>query len=132
MLEIPLLPPMFAVGGLVALVVCGLVGANTLRDRGVDPSTCRRVAGALGGGAYLITVLSFDPFWAIAASAVATLLVLALRLGFRRHLRGIVQSDGLRWGELAYLIAGMISLLIGWGLLGDRWLAFVPIAFMAW
>ena len=29
-------------------------------------------------------------------------------------------------------MAGTISLAVGWGLLGDRWLAFVPIAFMAW
>ena len=29
-------------------------------------------------------------------------------------------------------MAGTVSLAIGWGLLGDRWLAFLPIAFMAW
>jgi dolichol kinase len=29
-------------------------------------------------------------------------------------------------------MAGTASLAVGWGLLGDRWLAFVPIAFMAW
>lgn len=29
-------------------------------------------------------------------------------------------------------MAGAASIAVGWGLLGDRWLAFVPIAFMAW
>ena len=28
-------------------------------------------------------------------------------------------------------MAGTASLAVGWGLLGDRWLAFLPIAFMA-
>ena len=32
-------------------------------------------------------------------------------------------------GRVAFLVA---SVAIGWGLLGDRWLAFLPIAFMAW
>jgi dolichol kinase len=29
-------------------------------------------------------------------------------------------------------MAGTASLAIGWGLLGNKWLAFAPIAFMAW
>ena len=29
-------------------------------------------------------------------------------------------------------MAGTLSLALGWGVLGDRWLAFAPIAFMAW
>ena len=29
-------------------------------------------------------------------------------------------------------MAGSASLAVGWGLLGDPWLSFLPIAFMAW
>ena len=36
------------------------------------------------------------------------------------------------WAEITYPAAGTLSLIMGWGVLGDRWLAFTPIAFMAW
>ena len=36
------------------------------------------------------------------------------------------------WAEVTFAMAGTASLAVGWGLLGDRWLAFLPIAFMAW
>ncbi len=35
------------------------------------------------------------------------------------------------WAEVTYPMAGTVSLAVGWGLLGDRWLAFLPIAFLA-
>jgi dolichol kinase len=123
--------PLLAGAGILILVVCGLVSANILRDRGLAVSSTRRVAGTVGGGAYLIAVLAFDVLWAIALSALVSGLVLVLRVGFRRHLRGIAHDEQ-RWGEVAYVIAGTASLTVGWGIFGDRWLAFVPIAFMAW
>ena len=36
------------------------------------------------------------------------------------------------WAEVTHAMAGTVSLAVGWGLLGDKWLAFAPIAFMAW
>ncbi len=36
------------------------------------------------------------------------------------------------WAQITYAATGVISLAVGWGMLGDRWLAFLPIAFVAW
>ena len=83
--------------------------------------------------AFLIAVLWLDPWTAVALSGVLTLAILVLRLGFRRGLRGVRGSLSTQaWVEITYPAAGTVSLAVGWLLLGDRWLAFVPIAFMAW
>jgi dolichol kinase len=39
---------------------------------------------------------------------------------------------GKQWSEIAYLSGATASLVVGWWFLGDRWLGFVPVAFMAW
>jgi hypothetical protein len=56
----------------------------------------------------------------------------ALRLGFRRGIRGVQGTLPTQaWAEITYPLAGTASLAVGWGLLSNRWLAFVPVAFMA-
>jgi dolichol kinase len=121
------------VAGVAALAVLGLVAANVLRDRGVEAAVTRRVAAVLGGGVYLIAVLCLEVWVAVALSTAVALVVLGLRLSARGQLRGLTgAATSARWGEVAYPLAGAASLAIGWGLLGDRWLAFLPIAFMAW
>ena len=123
----------FAAAGVVIVALGGLVASNLLVDRGLDASFARRVPGALGGVAFLIAVLWLDPRTAIALSSALTLAMLALRLGFRRGLRGVGGSLPTQvWAEITYPAAGTVSLAVGWLLLGDRWLAFLPIAFMAW
>jgi len=123
----------FGIGGIAALVALGVLAANLLRDRGVETSVSRRVAAIVGGAAYLLAVLCLDPWVAAAVSATIALLFLLLRLRFRQQVRGLSESDpAQRWAEIAYPLAGAASFLIGWGWLGDRWLAFIPIAFMAW
>ena len=47
-----------------------------------------------------------------------------------RGVRGSLPTQA--WAEITYPMAGTVSPAVGWGLLGDEWLAFVPIAFMAW
>jgi dolichol kinase len=119
--------------GIGALAVLGLLTTNILRDRGVDASVSRRAAAILAGGAYLIAVLYLDFQVAVALAVAMAALVVILRARFRRHLRGVSnESASTRWGEAAFAVAGAGSLAIGWGLLGDRWLGFVPVAFMAW
>ena len=123
----------FAVTGSVLVALAGLVVSNILYDRGVDSALSRCVASALGGAAFLIAVLWLDAWTAVALSGILTLFILILRLGFRRGLRGAKGSlPSQAWGEITYPMAGVAALAIGWGLLGDKWLAFVPIAFMAW
>ena len=122
-----------AAASVLLLTVGGLWAANVLFDRGGDSYLSRRVPASVGGLAYLIAVLWLDVWTATILSGALTGVVLGLRLGFLRGLRGV--RGGLAagaWAEIAYPLAGTVSLAVGWGLLGDRWLAFVPIAFMAW
>ena len=123
-----------AASGVVTLATAGLLASNFLFDKGLDASLSRRVPGVLGGFAYLIAVLWLGPWTAIALSGALSLFILVLRLGFRRGLRGVRGSlpPTQVWAEVTYPLAGTVSLAVGWVLLGDRWLAFVPIAFMAW
>ena len=120
--------------GALAIAFAGLAIANVLVDRGVDSYVARRVPASLGGIAYLVAVLNLAPWTAVAMSAAVTLAFGAYRLRTPgRHLRGVAgSSPSQRWVELTYLSAATASLLVGWAWLGDRLLAFVPIAFMAW
>ena len=124
---------LYAMSAVVAVALVGLVTSNALYDRGLESSVSRCVASALGGGAFLIAVLWMDAWPAVALAGVTAVFILGLRLGFRRGLRGSRgRLPSQAWAEVTYAVAGTASLAIGWGLLGDRWLAFLPIAFMAW
>ena len=122
-----------AMGAIGILALVGLLASNLLFDRGVDAAFSRRVPGVLGGVGFLIAVLWLGPWSATALAGVLTALILVLRLRFRKGLRGITGSMSTQaWAEISYPLAGTLGLAVGWGLLDDRWLAFVPIAFMAW
>ena len=128
-----MLVQVYAVSGIALLAVAGLAGSNFAYDRGIPSSTSRYLAPILGGVAYLVAVLWLDVWTAVTVSGVLTLLILVLRLGFRRDLRGVEGNRPTQaWAEVSYALAGTLSLAVGWGLLGDRWLAFLPIAFIAW
>ena len=120
--------------GIVTLLgVVALLGANWLSDRRVSPGVSRRVAGALGGFAFLAAILTLEATAAIILTFSIAAAIALLRWVARSQLRGLRTGEsGNKWGEVAYPLAGAASLAFGWGLLGDRWLAFVPIGFMAW
>lgn len=125
--------PAVPILGIVAVAFAGLAGSNILYDRGVPVALSRRLAPVLGGAAYLVAVLWLDAWTAITVVGVLTVFILILRLGFRRGLRGVQGSRRSQdWAEVTYPVAGTLSLLAAWGILGDRWLAFLPVAFMAW
>lgn len=121
------------VGAAIALLgLSGLVAANVLYDHGVPKQLARSIASFVGGFAYLFSALWLDVGTAIALSGALTISVLALRLCSRHGLRGVAGSGSSQaWAEVAYPLAGTAALAVGWGLFGDRWLAFVPISFMA-
>ena len=74
-----------------------------------------------------------DAWTATALSGTIALFILVLRLCYRKGLRGVRGDRPTQaWAEVTYSVAGSVSLAIRWGLLGDEWLAFLPIAFMAW
>ena len=120
--------------GIVTLLGVGiLLGANWLTDYRVSPEVSRRVAGALGGFAFLAAILTLDATAAFTLTFSIAAAIAMLRWVARSQLRGLRPlASGSQWGEVAYPLAGAASLAFGWALLGDRWLAFVPIGFMAW
>jgi dolichol kinase len=126
-------PAVVPVFGIMTIAVAGLVGSNLLYDRGIPNNLSRRFAPVMGGLAYLGAILWLDKWTAFAVSVTLTLLIIAFRLGFRRGLRGVRGTHPAQiWAEITYPVAGTLSLFIGWGLIGNKWLAFLPIAFMAW
>ncbi len=120
-------------GAVAALALAGLIGSNVLRDRGLDASIPRGMASVIGGAAFLLAVLWMDPWPAVAVAAAMAGLLLGLRLRYRHVLRGTEgRRAGQLWSQVTYAMAGTASLAVGWGLMGDRWIAFLPIAFVAW
>lgn len=123
----------FAASGVVTIAITGLAASNILYDRGLANSLSRCVAPILGGVAFLAAVLWLDAWTATALSGGMALFILALRLRFRRGLCGVGGNlPSQAWSEATYAFGGTAALAIGWGLMGDKWLAFLPIAFMAW
>jgi dolichol kinase len=117
----------------VFLAVGGLALAKRMRNRGVQVQWSRRLLGIAGGFTFLVAVLWLEAWTAVAITASLTGMIFLLRFGLGHQLEGVT-SDGESqvWAEITYPAAGALSLAIGWGILGDRWLAFTPIAFMAW
>ena len=126
-------PAAIPVLGVVTIALIGLVGSNLLYDRGVPNSLSRRFAPVMGGLAYLAAVQLLDRTVAIAVSATMAFLIITLRMGFRTGLRGVRGSHPAQaWAEITYPVAGTLSLVVGWGIFGEKWLGFLPVAFMAW
>ena len=129
----PVAQQAIGIGIVILLGVVTLVGANWLSDHRVSPGVSRRVAGALWGLAFLAAILTLEAAAAIILTFSIAAAIALLRWVARSQLRGLRTGEsGNKWGEVAYPLAGAGSLAFGWGLLGDRWLAFVPIGFMAW
>jgi hypothetical protein len=117
----------------VTLSLCALVLANYLRDRGVAHWVARRLAAVLGGIAFLMAVLWLEAGMAIGVVSALTLGIATVRVARRQGLRGVSgDRPSQNWSEVTFAAAGTMSLLVGWGLLGDRWLGFLPVSFMAW
>ena len=117
----------------VFLAFGGLLASNKMRDRGFQTRWTRRLPGITGGGAYLVAVLWLDVWTAVGIAASLTVMIAILRLALGHQLRGVTSEGSSQvWAEITYPAAGTLSLVVGWALLGDKWLAFTPIAFMAW
>ncbi len=122
-----------ALSAITILALAGLVTSNVMYDRGVPNTVSRYAAPVMGGLAFLVAVLWLDVWIAVSLSGLMTLIMLVFRAEFRRGLRGVEGTLLTQaWAEVTYPMAGTVSLAVGWGLLGDRWLAFLPIAFLAW
>jgi hypothetical protein len=117
----------------VALALGALILANFLRDRGAAPWVPRRLAAALGGATFLAAVLWLEAGTAIGVLGALTIGIAAVHWRRRQGLRGVNgDRPGQNWSEVTFAGLGTLSLSVGWGLMGDKWMGFLPAAFMAW
>ena len=115
------------------LSLSGIILANKLLDRFKAAFLTRRIVSIAGGVVYLVAVLLLDKYIALVTIVVISALVITLRLSFSQWLRGALRNPSARdYSEITYLVAGILSLSIGWGVFDDKWLGFLPVAFMAW
>lgn len=117
-----------------AAVIVGLYLANYAYDKGMEQYMSRKVGHGVGGMAFLLCVFLFSsPWWPIILTAGFTLLLGGARLIKPQAFRGVGGSSRQHaLAEVYFPAAGTISFGVGWGWLGNPWLAVVPILFMAW
>ena len=119
--------------GVALMVGAGLVLSNLLRDLGAPRAFARYVAPWFAGAAFLIAAFFLEPGVAIPLAIALTIVMVALKLFRSSALRGVEgRFTSQTWAEITFSVAGVTSLAIGWGLLGNPWLGFLPLAFMAW
>jgi hypothetical protein len=119
---------------IVAAIACAGLGLSMLGHRlenRIERSPLRCLAGMVGGLAFLAQVEWLDAWTAVSVSGVLTLLVSAVRIA-RGSPAAAPGRPEQSWAEVTFALSGTASLAVGWGMLGNEWLAFVPIAFMAW
>ena len=118
----------------ISVALLGLRLSNFLFDRSVPQYLSRKAAHGFGGLAYLLGVLLFQkPLVPVLISASFTALLGFLRIFKPEHTRGVGGSARPHaLAEVYFPLAGTLCLLIGWQALGDKYLALVPILFMAW
>ncbi|MBA7659466.1 hypothetical protein ES703_67447 [subsurface metagenome] len=110
----------------------GLYLANLFYDYGI-PQYISRKLGHLGGCVgFLLCLFLFDSFWwPLILTTGFTVLLLYARLFKPKAFRGVGGSG--RPGALAEIhfpATGIVLIGICWGLLGEPWLAIIPLTFM--
>ena len=119
--------------GVAMLVSAGLGLSNLLYDRGVPRSLARYVASWCAGAAFLIAAFWIEQGVAIPLAVVLTAILVVLKAFRRTALRGVEgELASQARSEITFGLAGVASLAVGWGWLGDPRLGFLPIAFIAW
>ena len=117
----------------VAIVLIGFYFSNRLFDRGVPQYLSRKCGHFFGGVAYLISPFLFEEAWIpVGLSFAFAMLLLAARLKRPQTFRGVGGSGRQNaLAEIFFPVSGTVSLVIGWGVLGNPWLGVVPCLFMA-
>ena len=111
----------------------GLYLANIFYDTKAIPHHVSRKLGHLGGCVgFLLCPFLFSSFWwPLILTTGFTFLLLYARWRKPTLFRGVGGSGRLQaLAEVHYPATGIPIIAIGWGLLGEPWLAIVPLAFM--
>ena len=113
--------------------ILGLYLANIFYDTKVIPHHVSRKLGHLGGCVgFLLCPFLFSSFWwPLILITAFTILLLFARWRKPTLFRGVGGSGRLQaLAEVHYPATGIIIIAIGWGVMGEPWLAIVPLAFM--
>lgn len=113
-------------------VLLGLYLANLLYDYGI-PQYISRKLGHLGGCVgFLLCPLLFSSFWwPLILTAGFTAMLLYARMFRPQTFRGVGGSGRIEaLAEIHFPATGIVTIGICWGLMGQPWLAIVPLAFM--
>ena len=116
------------------VVILGLVLANWAYDINIPQYVSRKIGHFFGGVAYLLATIFFsDPWIPLGISTAFTLGLFLSRVVEPDLIRGVGGSSRKHtFAEVWFPLAGTISLGVGWVWLDSKWLATVPILFMAW
>ena len=127
--------PQWLWGWLISIgVIVGLYLSNVMYDYGVPQYISRKLGHGAGGIGYLMLALFYREGWFPLFISILFTFMLALARVFSPSLfRGVGGSGRTHaMAEVWFPLAGTISIAIGWLWIGDKWLAIVPILFMAW
>ena len=113
-------------------VLLGLYLANLFYDYGI-PQYISRKLGHLGGCVgFLLCPLLFSSFWwPLILTAGFTAMLLYARVFRPQTFRGVGGSGRIEaLAEIHFPATGIVTIGVCWGLMGQPWLAIVPLAFM--
>jgi dolichol kinase len=119
---------------IIGAIITGLYLANYFYDKGVEQYISRKVGHGVGGVGILLCAFLFSSFqWPLLLSAGFTMILGGARLFKPEAFRGVGGTGRAHaLAEVYFPAAATISIGVGWGWLGNPWLAVVPILFMAW
>lgn len=119
---------------IAGMIITGLYLSNYFYDKGCEQYVSRKAGHGVAGMGILLCALIFSSAWwpIILASSFTLLLGVAriIKPEAFRGVGGIARQHA--FAEVYLPAAGTLSLVVGWAWLGDRWLAVVPVLFVAW
>lgn len=112
----------------------GLWIANIFYDFKLPQYLSRKIGHLGGGTALLLFALLFDSWlWPLILSVAFMALLFGARFIKGDLFRGVGGAGRpIAFAEVWFPAASIISILVGWGWLGDRWLGILPALFMAY
>ena len=119
---------------IAGIIFTGLYLANYFYDKGCEQYVSRKAGhGVAGMGILLCALLFSSVWWPVVLTASFTALLGGARFIKPETFRGVGGTSRQHALAEVYLpAASTVSLAVGWAWLGDRWLAVVPVLFVAW
>jgi len=112
----------------------GLWVSNIFYDYSLPQYLSRKIGHLGGGTALLLCALLFESWlWPLILSVAFTAVLLIARFIKGDLFRGVGGTGRpIAFAEVWFPAASVVSILVGWVWLGDRWLAILPALFMAY